>query len=500
MASSTLILGPVYLSILGLFAFLFTYIAYYQITTWRTSRKFARLHGCKPAKADPHIDPILGLDFFLHTVRASKGNYLLDDLAKRFARNGPTFTSNVLFETLIFTDDPKNTQAVLATHFHDFDIGELRRKATVKLLGHGIFNADGPYWEHSRALIRPNFVRKQVSDLRLMEHHVMSMISQLPSDGKPVNIQEFFFRMTLDTATDFLFGQSIDSLRPDATDEAKQFSWAFDYALGCIAQQIRLGKAVWTFRDPNYEKACKYIHEYVRPIIHQACEYRKSRNQLDSKAVLVKNAEEAHKAKAALAGDPEKKALLAKEKENSVDAAIDEARDERYVFLYELAKETGNERELRDQIINTLIAGRDTTASLMSSSLFVLSRRPDVWAKLQAEVAQLRGKPPTFDEIKDMKYLKAVLHEVLRMYPVVPINARFANKDTWLPRGGGPDGNSPIYVQKGQMVIYVIYSMHRRTHLWGDDANEFKPERWEGMLPGFKFLPFNGGPRICPGE
>lgn len=240
----------------------------------------------------------------------------------------------------------------------------------------------------------------------------------------------------------------------------------------------------------------------MRPIIHNAVEYRQAKNLLGNEAVLGKGAgaEASMKARKILRdADAEKRALL--EKYGDADeAAKENDNDERYVFLYELAKHSGNEKELRDQVINTLIAGRDTTASLMSSTLFVLSRRPDIWAKLHAEVATLNGKPPTFDQIKDLKYLRNLLHEALRLYPVVPINAKFANKDTWLPRGGGADGQSPIFVQKGQMVIWVLYSMHRRKDLWGQDAEEFRPERWEGLLPGFNFLPFNGGPRICPGK
>ena len=188
-------LAPVYLAAIGLGAALLIYVVRNRITTFIASRKFARLHGCKPAKADRHWDPFFGLDFVISTILASRGKYQLQDLYERFAQIGSTFTSNVLLETLIFTDEPKNVQGVLATQFPDFDVGELRRQATVKLLGHGIFNADGPYWEHSRALIRPNFVRKQVGDLRLMEHHVMHMISYLPNDGTPVDIQSFFFRM-----------------------------------------------------------------------------------------------------------------------------------------------------------------------------------------------------------------------------------------------------------------------------------------------------------------
>ena len=239
----------------------------------------------------------------------------------------------------------------------------------------------------------------------------------------------------------------------------------------------------------------------MRPIIHNAVEYRKSKNIIGNEAILgkAKGVEASAQARKVLrAADAEKAALL---KDVDVDEAATENDDqERYVFLYELAKHSGNEKELRDQVINTLIAGRDTTASLMSSTLFQLSRRPDVWAKLQAEVATLNGKPPTFDQIKDLKYLRNILNEALRLYPVVPINAKFANKDTWLPRGGGKDGKSPIFVQKGQMVIWVLYSMHRRADLWGKDSEEFRPERWEGLLPGFNFLPFNGGPRICPGK
>lgn len=305
----------------------------------------------------------------------------------------------------------------------------------------------------------------------------------------------------MDTATEFLFGKSINSLRPDATAESKQFSWAFDYALGCIAQKIRFGKFNWVYHGRKYTEACKYIHDHVRPIIRHAVEYRQAKNYVDNDAHMMTNYK-----KGARAGNPEKTALLySPYLKESKDGDLDEIakendQEERYVFLYELAKHTASEQELRDQVINTLIAGRDTTASLMSSTLFVLSRRPDIWAKLRDEFAFLSGQPPTFEQIKELKYLRFVLNETLRLYPVVPIEAKFANKDTFLPRGGGADGQSPIFVQKGQMIIWVLYSMHRRTDLWGADAAEFRPERWEGLLPGFNFLPFNGGPRICPGK
>ena len=89
---------------------------------------------------------------------------------------------------------------------------------------------------------------------------------------------------------------------------------------------------------------------------------------------------------------------------------------------------------------------------------------------------------------------------MLRLYPVVPVNLREAVKDTTLPVGGGEDGSKPVFVPKGTQVDYSVHVMHRLPHLWGEDADEFRPERWVGRKPGWEYLPFNGGPRICLGR
>ena len=88
----------------------------------------------------------------------------------------------------------------------------------------------------------------------------------------------------------------------------------------------------------------------------------------------------------------------------------------------------------------------------------------------------------------------------LRLYPPIPRNVRTALKDIILPTGGGPDGRSRIFVPAGTEVCYHVYAMHRRFDLWGPDALEFRPERWTDVEPGWSFLPFNGGPRICLGS
>lgn len=80
----------------------------------------------------------------------------------------------------------------------------------------------------------------------------------------------------------------------------------------------------------------------------------------------------------------------------------------------------------------------------------------------------------------------------LRVLPPVPINMRFARKDTALPHGGGADGLSPMFVGKGSRVFYSIWAMHRLPEIWGDDAESFRPERWMDenvpLRPGWGFL------------
>jgi len=175
---------------------------------------------------------------------------------------------------------------------------------------------------------------------------------------------------------------------------------------------------------------------------------------------------------------------------------------QKYVFLHELVKATQDPIALRSELLNVLLAGRDTTAGLLSLTWWVLARRPDIWAKLLAEINEKcpKGQRPTYASIKDMKYLKYVLNESLRLMPVVPSNGRTAARDNVLPVGGGPDGKSPLFVAKGTNVAYSTWSMHRRKDYYGADADEFRPERWETLRPGWEYLPFNGGPRICLGQ
>ncbi|KAL8666552.1 MAG: hypothetical protein Q9202_001350 [Teloschistes flavicans] len=287
----------------------------------------------------------------------------------------------------------------------------LRRKVMFPLFGDGIFTQEGDAWKHSRELLRPQFVHKQYENLELFQEAVDNLIGVLPEKGM-VDLQPLFFRLTLDTTTAFLFGDSVNSLQASNTAGESTFASAFNTAQDFVAKRLRLQDLYWLVGGRKFTAACEDVHRFADQIIDRNL----SRDDEGS--------------------DPGK-----------------------YVFLDFLGKNTSNHTELRNQIINILVAGRDTTASL-------------------------------------------------RLYPSVPVNSRTAIRTTMLPVGGGPDLKSPILVAKGEAIAYSVYSMHRRPDFYGMDAELFRPERWEEDLPMNKdpinakwgYLPFNGGPRICLGS
>lgn len=83
---------------------------------------------------------------------------------------------------------------------------------TQKFLGDGIFNADREIWSECRALLRPQFLKQRVSDLQTFETHISELITLIPKDGETFDIMDLWYRFTLDTSCEYLFGQSVGSL------------------------------------------------------------------------------------------------------------------------------------------------------------------------------------------------------------------------------------------------------------------------------------------------
>jgi len=112
----------------------------------------------------------------------------------------------------IFTREPEHVKTVLTAKFADFGKGPMFHDSWSPFLGDSIFTTDGKLWSDSRALIRPMFIKERVRDLEIFDKYTNIVISKLPASGQTVDMMDLFYRMTLDITTDFLLGDSVNSL------------------------------------------------------------------------------------------------------------------------------------------------------------------------------------------------------------------------------------------------------------------------------------------------
>ena len=131
----------------------------------------------------------------------------------------------------VFTCDPENIKAILATQFTTYGKGQPFHEDWKDFLGDSIFTTDLDQWHDSRQLIRPQFIKDRVSDLEVFEEHVQVLIKEMKRGGRrwdgkqggEIDISDLFFRYTLDAATHFLLGRSVDSLITPEQEFAEAF-------------------------------------------------------------------------------------------------------------------------------------------------------------------------------------------------------------------------------------------------------------------------------------
>lgn len=332
-------------------------------------RNMKRKNRCRPLRYRYRYRGILlGLDWVLLRVRAFRGKRFLEFMTKQFEDLGKTYGVKVLGQTTIYTIDPKNVQAILSDRFKDFTLGN-RLAIMGKLLGKGIFTTDGYEWAHSRSMLRPLFATNQASNLDTLENHLQNLFKLIPRDGSTVDLQPLLSRFALDSVTEFLFNQSVNTLG-NGRQVDQQFNESFDYSLKELALRFRLvpfHKLRW---NRNADEAFRKCRLYVGRLVNEALWF--------------------YYADAKSSGQP---------------------RGRKHMFLRGLVDAADDQDRIRDEALNLMIAGRDTTASVLSHMFFEISRKPDVWQLLRDDVSRLDGRRPTYKQLRELKFVHCCVKE-----------------------------------------------------------------------------------------
>ncbi|KAF7300198.1 Cytochrome P450 [Mycena kentingensis (nom. inval.)] len=459
-----------------------------QIRDFRLRREAAS-HGAVLAPSSPGMWGGLKV-LFLNLEDLYPG----EPITQISAKIGHTFSSALFFQNQLFTSSPENIKRLLATDFAIFEKGAEFRSVMEPLLGTGVFAADGEMWRFHRQITRPFFHRARISDFTLFDEHAAHALALCKArlrKGYAVDFQDMVARFTMDTATAFLFGRDVHSLdeglvyphnaQPpvdsvsaagsgDLKKSAQAFAAALQEAQSVTAMRMRFGPhwPLAEFWKNRLAKPLSEVRKFLDPILDEAVQRKRAKG-----IATVKNSET-----------------------EAEDREVAEGES----LLDHLVNYTEDHTILRDEILNITVAGRDTTACVLTFTAYMLAEHPAVLAKLRTEILTVVGptRAPTLDDFRDMRYLRAVLNETMRLYSPV-----YNTQPTLFQ---GEDG-TPIYVPANTRTPYSTMVMHRRKDLWGQDALEFDPERFlderlhKYLTPNpFIFLPFNAGPRICLGQ
>ena len=469
----------------------FIFLLYKVYQNYQSSQRYRRLktaYGCAEPVTDTNRLPG-GVDHLL-SILSYRGSNILDDLLiPRFSKLGPNFVETIFGHRTFHISDPENFKAILGTNWDRFGVGPARAGAFGPFISKGILCTDGHEWKHARGLAAPTFARKELNDFESIEGHVQDLLQVLPKavEGDQgwtaeIDLLPKFNNLTLDVASEFFLGEAAGiqlksvyghrnaSMEKVECDEdkvireaSKDFPWAFELSANYTMQRA-LMQRFWYLRDGFlYRKALSISHRYINALAHKALRLRKDK-----------------------LGD------------------LHEPKHPR--FMDELATSTQDPQEIHDTVLTMILAGRDTTAGLLSWIIFFLARHPAVYSRLRSEIIEQFGTHTapdeyTYPKLRSVQYLQYIINEVLRVHGSVTLTNRTCLADTVLPTGGGSDGKQPMLIQQGEPLFLYFYALHRREDIWGADAKEFRPERWEGRkIGGWDYIPFGGGPRICIGR
>eukprot|EP00468_Gymnochlora_sp_CCMP2014_P006545 CAMPEP_0167754528 /NCGR_PEP_ID=MMETSP0110_2-20121227/8314_1 /TAXON_ID=629695 /ORGANISM="Gymnochlora sp., Strain CCMP2014" /LENGTH=629 /DNA_ID=CAMNT_0007640405 /DNA_START=30 /DNA_END=1919 /DNA_ORIENTATION=+ len=392
---------------------------------------------------------------------------------------GPTSSFLVL-------SDPQSAKHVLNS-YGAYEKGLVREIAEF-LFGDGFAVADGKKWKIRRRAVAPSLHKKYLNTMvnRVFadcSYRTADLMAKQPEGSTELNMEKVFSELTLDIIGKAVFNydfNSISSLESnpvieavyDALKETERRSLDF-LPLWKLPPQIAEGVSP---RQKRATEAVKIIRDTTEQLI-ESCRLQLEKEEREGTAASF----------------------------NEEDYVSDA--DPSVLRFLIASREEVTSSQLRDDLLSMLVAGHETTGSVLTWTLYLLTTHPDKMAKLQEEIDARLGKKIdnreelTIDDMLSLNYLRWAVAESMRLYPHPPVLIRRAMQDDVLPSGWK--------VPKGQDVMISIYNIHHSPSVW-NDPEVFMPERWSSYSTprdnpnerntNYHYIPFSGGARKCIGD
>ncbi|KAG7560675.1 Cytochrome P450 superfamily [Arabidopsis thaliana x Arabidopsis arenosa] len=408
----------------------------------------------------------------LEDVTDLLGGALFLPLYKWMNEYGPIYRLAAGPRNFVIVSDPAIAKHVLR-NYPKYAKG-LVAEVSEFLFGSGFAIAEGPLWTARRRAVVPSLHKRYLSVIveRVFckcAERLVEKLQPYAEDGSAVNMEEKFSQMTLDVIGLSLFNYNFDSLTTDSP----------------------VIEAVYTALKEAELRSTDLLPYWKESFIDALCKIVPRQVKAEKAVTLIRETVEDLIAKCKEIVEREGERINDEEYVNDADPSI-------LRFLL-ASREEVSSVQLRDDLLSMLVAGHETTGSVLTWTLYLLSKNSSALAKAQEEVDRvLAGRKPAYEDIKELKYITRCINESMRLYPHPPVLIRRAQVPDILP------GN--YKVNTGQDIMISVYNIHRSSEVW-EKAEEFLPERFdiEGAIPNetntdFKFIPFSGGPRKCVGD
>ncbi|KAH9885221.1 cytochrome P450 [Cubamyces lactineus] len=399
----------------------------------------------------------------------------------------------------LWTMDTRALNHIL-THSADYQKPEDARRNLAKILGRGVLFTEGEQHRQQRRILNPAFGPAQIRQLTdifvqksaELRDYWDAEISKAGGQAR-LNVLDGLSKMTLDVIGLAGFNYAFNSLTPQGKHNELNQAFQVIFSVPSRFTIMMLLKNLFPILDIFPDERAKSVgraQEVMRRIGNQLIQEKKAEIQRE----------------------------MSESKSGNVAQKDVRGRDLLTLLLKaNMATDIPDSQRLSDedvlaQVPTFLVAGHETTSTATMWCLFALSQAPEVQKKLRNELFTLETETPTMDELNSLPYLDAVVRETLRVHAPVPTTIRVAMKDDVIPvaepfvnRYGKMQDH--IKISKGSPIFIPILALNRSKKFWGDDAFEFKPERWENppeatsSIPGVwgHILSFLGGPRACIG-